>query len=345
MSEATVRERLYAALAGETVERPVLAVYDWFVKNRDLDWQALFGRGLGQVNHADLVELERPNVEVVEELSEVDGRPRRDVTWKTDLGELHEWYLGEWRQEHFIKGPADYRIMARAYSDAVPRATCEHFESSEARLGGAGITLGQIGRTPAQHIQIDLTGLERFSLDIADERPELLELMELLTDLKLREFSAALETPARHIKLWENLSIETMGPALYARHLVPVYEKIFELLDGTGRRLHVHYDGQLRAISDFVSRLPFDGLDSITPPPEGDVEIAEARRLWPGKFFWLHPTLTWYRLPQAELVAKVRAAARAAGPERYCLMISEEVPPDVMRTVPAVLEGIAEGQG
>jgi len=34
------------------VTRPVFAVYDWFVRNRPIDWPRLFDLGLGQINHA-----------------------------------------------------------------------------------------------------------------------------------------------------------------------------------------------------------------------------------------------------------------------------------------------------
>jgi hypothetical protein len=49
--EANLRGRLEGAIAGEVVSRPVFAVYDWFVCNRNIDWQSLFDLGLGQINH------------------------------------------------------------------------------------------------------------------------------------------------------------------------------------------------------------------------------------------------------------------------------------------------------
>ena len=70
--------------------------------------------------------------------------------------------------------------------------------------------------------------------------------------------------------------------------------------------------------------------------------IAEARSFWPEKFLWLHPNLGWYALPPNDLVSNIQEMARAAGPRRYCMMISEEVPPDCQRTVPLVLEALNE---
>ena len=120
----------------------------------------------------------------------------------------------------------------------------------------------------------------------------------------LQLFRIARRAKAVYFKLWENLSIETMGPRLYHTHLVPLYEKILNLL-GPEKKLIVHYDGKLSLIADAIARLPFHGIDSLTPPPEGDLTMAQARAAWPDKFLWIHPTLSWDSLSDSELAARI----------------------------------------
>jgi len=346
MTSGAIRSRFEDALAGRPVSYPVYAVYDWFVNNRPgVDWERLFERGLGQIAHANVVRHEHPNFEIIETTSEQDGRTRRDVRLITDRGELHEWYLGEWRQEYFIKTAEDYRIMARALEDVrvVPDASA--FHESEAALGENGITVGQIqglgmGRTPLMVLQIDWAGLERFSMDLATEFPEMMNLLSLMNEIKLEEIRRAVETPPAQIKLWENLSIETLGPAHYRRYLVPLYKQILDIMRSAGKRLLVHYDGKVRVIADDIAALDIDGIDSFTEPPEGDMTVAEARAAWPGKFLWVHPNLDAYRLLDDHFVEKIRRLAREAGPSRFCLMISEEVPPDWETKIPLALKAL-----
>ena len=338
-----IRECVNNALMGKSVSQPAYLVYDWFVENRDIDWQSLFDQGLGRLNHATIVEAERPNVEIVETKSQQDGQVRTDIKWITDKGQLHEWYLDEWRQEYLIKSPEDYTIMARALSGTKFIATDKAFDESEKQLGDKGITVGQIGplgrgRTPFQVVQIDFAGLEKFSMDIALEVPQLLELLEVMNDLMIDAIKCTLKSKATQIKLWENLSIETMGPNLYRKHLVPIYKRIFEAIEGAGKKIQVHYDGKLNVISEDIAQIPFDGIDSLTPAPEGDMIISEARQKWPDKFFWLHPSLSWFHLPEDELRNNIRKIAGDAGPTRYCMMMSEDVPPDWEKTVPIVLD-------
>ena len=345
MEPGSIRGRLNHALAGSPIIEPVYAVYDWFVLNRKIGWQSLFDLGLGRINHASLVEIERPHLKIEKTESNDGGQKRTDVHWITEIGELHECTVDGWRQEHLIKSPNDYLIMQRALEDVRFSPTDRFFDESEQSLGESGITVGQFGqfnelgylRTPFQVVQIDFVGLERFSMDIATERPELIELLEMMGEQLLDAFRCATRTKAVQIKLWENLSIETMGPNLFRRYLVPVYNGIAEILDGTGKRLHLHYDGKLQLIADDISGLDFDGLDSLTPWPEGDMSIAEARQNWPDKFLWIHPSLSLDVLPDDEVREHISRIVQGAG-SRFCLQLSEDVPPNWRRTVPLILE-------
>jgi hypothetical protein len=343
----SIRDRLLGALRGEVITHPVYVVYDAFLPNPAVDWEWLFSLGLGQVNHAFVVEEKRPNGEVIERKTIEGDLERRDVTIRTAGGELHEYYLGSsskgllpWRMEHFIKKPSDYRLMADALEGSTYIPTDRAFDESEAALGGRGITIAHVDRTPFQKIQIDFAGIEAFSCHLADEEPELLALLELMNRLKLDEFACVTASKARFVKLWENIGIDAVGPHAYRKHIVPVYEGINAILRDAGKRLMVHYDGKVRLIADDIARLGFD-LDSLTPQPEGDMETAEARRLWPETFFWLHPSLTWFRLPKDELVALFRGMASGAGPRRYCFELSEGVPPNWRETIPAILSALA----
>jgi hypothetical protein len=234
--------------------------------------------------------------------------------------------------------------MARAFEGSTYTASDRAFDESEAALGDRGITIAHAGRTPFQAVQIDYAGIEAFSFHLADGEPALLELLELLNALKLAEFACVARSKATLVKLWENIGIDAVGPLAYRKHIVPVYEGVNAALRGTGKRLLVHYDGKIRLIAEDIERLGFD-IDSLTPEPEGDMDPAEARRLWPASFFWLHPSLTWFSLPPRELAARIRGMARAVGPRRFCFEISEGVPPGWREGIPVVLEELAGGTG
>jgi hypothetical protein len=349
MKPISIRNRLTQALQGNVITKPVYVVYDWFVINRKIDWQSLFELGLGRINHASLVEIERPHLRIEETVSDDGKHEWKEVRWITDIGELHECYMDSWKHEHLIKTPNDYRIMKRALEDVSFSPTNKFFDESEQELGELGITVGQFGqfhelgylRTPFQVIQIDFTGLEQFSLDLAVELTELMELLEMMNEQLVEAFRCVSKTKAIHIKLWENLSIETIGPDMYRKYLVPLYNRIIKMLDGTGKNLQVHYDGKLHLIADDIGKLGFHGIDSLTTPPEGDMSIAEARRYWPEKFLWIHPSLGLDALPDDKVIDNIMQMVQEAG-YGFCLQLSEEVPPNWKRTIPLILKTLKQ---
>jgi hypothetical protein len=343
----SIRGRLERSLRGENVEQPVFAVYDWFVKNRpQVDWKNLFEQGLGQISHVALIQHEHPNFSIEEKTAKQGEYIRKDVTIITDKGELHEWYLDNWRQEYFIKNADDYRIMIHALEGVSVNQDDKAFLESERDIGDRGITLGSVtglgkGRNPLMVLQIDWVGLERWSYDLALEDPLMIELLEIMNEIKLKEFQSAAQSSAQHIKLWENLSIETLGPKQYKTQLVPMYNKILPILKKSSKKLHVHYDGQLKIIADQIADLDIYGIESFTEAPEGNMTIEEARKYWPEKFLWLHPNLGWYFQSDHDLEKSIRQAAAAAGPVRFCMEISEEIPNNWERTIPIVLKTLA----
>ncbi len=111
MKSINIRSRLNHALEGHIITEPVYVVYDLFVVNRKIDWQSLFDMGLGQINHASLVEIERPHLRIKETVCDDGKHKRTDVRWITDIGELHECSIDGWKCEHLIKTSSDYKIM------------------------------------------------------------------------------------------------------------------------------------------------------------------------------------------------------------------------------------------
>jgi hypothetical protein len=84
----------------------------------------------------------------------------------------------------------------------------------------------------------------------------------------------------------------------------------------------------------------FAGIESLTEPPEGDLTLAQARAVLPGKVFWVNINVGLYSLPPADLRRWVRERAQAASPDGRGLVfeISEDLPPNWREMIPVVLE-------
>jgi hypothetical protein len=142
----------------------------------------------------------------------------------------------------------------------------------------------------------------------------------------------------------ENFTCDALGPARYEEYLLPVYEACFPLLRQAGKIVGSHYDGSTSHCREQIARAPIDLIESLTPPPEGDHTLAEARQAWPDKLFWSNINVGLYDLPRDDLTRVVAQLAHEAAPDgrRLAFEISEACPDNWRESVMIVLDALRE---
>jgi EAL domain-containing protein (putative c-di-GMP-specific phosphodiesterase class I) len=85
-------------------------------------------------------------------------------------------------------------------------------------------------------------------------------------------------------------------------------------------------------------------IESLTPPPEGDLTLAEARAVWPDKLFWSNINVACYELPPRELREEVlrRVEQAAVDGRMLAFEVSEQYPDNWKESLPAVLEALEQ---
>jgi hypothetical protein len=349
----TTRDNLIYALNGGIPEQTPLSIYDWFFTHPRFEmteWLPLFDQGLGLCLHcstAMLVEHDVKNTVAYQ----TEGDRRYTIHRKeTSVGTLQSVTVNsisaprliEWNLEYWIKEPQDYKIRQWIveHTEIVPQY--DEFAKTEERAEDYGVTVVGAGRTPVMSIQVDYAGDERFALDVALEVEELFELYEAEKKLFMELNRTIAAGPGRFVKWNENLTISMLGPKRYARLLMPVYNEAVPLLEAGGKRVLVHYDGELKAVADQIADAPFHIIESLTEPPEGNMTLDECRTAWPGKSFWSNINVGLYALPADELRAAVIAKRERAGKKALAFEISEDVPENWQESVPMVLQALQE---
>jgi hypothetical protein len=199
-------------------------------------------------------------------------------------------------------------------------------------------------RTPIQKIIIEFAGVERFSIDLADEREELFALHDALVANQRALWEIIAQSPARLCWVPDNITATVIGLPRFERFCVARYREYGQLLAGTGKRTVVHMDGALRALAGAVAESPVDIVEALTPPPDGDLSVAEAREAWPGKALWLNFTSSMHLASADRIADHTRELVRQGGGGGFAIGITENVPDAAWRTsVPAILRALREG--
>lgn len=338
----SLAERLEAFWSGDILDRIPFTTYsnkippDW----SDPVIQQMFADGLGVVRFMPTWRVSTREVEFRRETSTSGGDSLRRDAWHTPVGTITATWKNDWQQTYFLETPADYRVMTYVVerTDAAPAYA--PFEAAVAAAPDYMVYVPRIGRTPLQTMLVDYAGLANFAVHLYEYADEVHALYEALRRTFRRLVAIVAEGPGRYINVIENFSAETLGPRRYARYLLPVYEETFGMLHEAGKVVGCHYDGMLKSVKELVARAPLDMIESFTPPPEGDMTLAEARAAWPDKLLWSNINLGCYELPPDQLRAAIAARVAAGAPDRRRLAfeVSEAQPPRWRESMPVILD-------
>ena len=344
-----VRERILAAMTWQEPDQIPLTIYDWMIP-RGAAERELREMGLGIIQRlpAHREEHRRVHFDSTEYWDQGRHMVRRTIC--TPVGEvsqvaqLEAAYGSTWILEHYIKRPEDYGVMEFVYRNVIYHDNLRAIRESIKALGGDGLVMIRVAKGPIQEILYQMTGLERFAIDLYERR----ELIDSLYDVMARRldelYDLAAEAPVEIVQSADNITADVVGMERFRRYCMPCYERHMRRLAGTGKRLAVHMDGRLRSLMGAIAETSFDIVEALTPPPTGDVTVKEARECWPNKALWLNFTSPVHLAPDKAIAAHTRQLIEEAGSKRgFAIGITEDVPAEhCVRSLRAIARAIRE---
>lgn len=343
-----IRERIGAFWAGEKPDQIPLTIYqnEWRHTQTHPAWHPLFERGLG-------VTWNRPSFKTIHRQSEMiqcewesEGFHWREEVIRTPIGEISAVWRGEWQVKYWLDSPQDYRVMQFHFEHSVLEPNYEWFIETEKSLPDYFVMFPDVGPSPLMKIMLDYANLERFSYHLCDFEDEVLSLYDVLYRQFRRKVAITADGPGVFVSCPESFSVDMIGPKRFKEQILNVYEDCFPMLRSAGKLVGVHFDGKTRSVIDMVRNAPVDLIESLTPPPEGDQTLAEARQNWPNLLFWCNINVSSYYGPADSLYQSVQELIRQGAPDgrRLAFEVSEEYPYNWEESIPVVLDALRDAQ-
>jgi hypothetical protein len=201
--------------------------------------------------------------------------------YETPYGELVEKHQltidEEWREVEFpVKGPDDLKKLRWLCQHMAYSFSGERFEHGRQFVGDRGEPQLWLPKSPHQALAQQWMKLEPFVYALADCPDDVEETMQAIDesyDELYEEISAS--GKVKIINFGENIHDHLLSPRYFERYLIPWYEKRSNQLRRAGIRTHSHIDGYFRSLLKYLRHLPFDGLEALTPLPQGDVSLEQ----------------------------------------------------------------------
>jgi hypothetical protein len=77
-------------------------------------------------------------------------------------------------------------------------------------------------------------------------------------------------------------------PNFFKKYVLPFYNDMAGILHPAGKYYGVHMDGLLDQLKDLIGQTKLDFIEAFTPPPMGDLSVADALKAWPDKLVWIN---------------------------------------------------------
>ncbi len=210
-----------------------------------------------------------------------------DTEWEirvsTPIGTITEhWHStpSSWapvRDKWSVSTVEDLRVMGWIQEHTEWRFDREAYDDVRSEWSGLGAPTIFMPRVNVQHLYIDLIGVEGGVFMLYDRPDDVIRYFEILHENHLRLIDVISDSPIDIINFGDNVHAGTLSPQLFTEYVLPAYQARCEKLHSAGKFVHSHWDGDTRPLLPFARETGLDGIEAITPTPQGDVELEEVK--------------------------------------------------------------------
>jgi uroporphyrinogen-III decarboxylase len=236
--------------------------------------------------------------------------------------------------EHPVKRREDYKILSYLIEHMRIEPDYGPIEAEIAEVGGGGLSVPLISpfqKTPFQSLIEHFVGTQRLIYDLQDYPGDVEALLAVMSERTFEAVRIAAESPAEAFITWEDSSTTNVSPALFARYIAPELDRWGEVVHDAGKLLIHHACGHVRKLLPIMAREKVDAIESLSPPPTGNVEIWDAQATLGetmGLIGGIEP-VHFLTLEMDDLRAYVEDLLDRMNPHRYVLANSDSCPPGV----------------
>jgi hypothetical protein len=342
----TSKERLVAALHGKPVDHipfsPFLAyVWEHFPRSVQDLGQLAFHHRIGADplwRGAPCAVRAIPPAEMESRNTEGDEGTVCEI--RTPVGTLRQaWARSEsgstsFLVEHPLKTEQDFKTQMWIEENTTlvydPAPVNAHFADN----GREGLSMGMLiprGKSAFQSLVEHLAGTEELIFALADfpETVEALWRTMVARDLEAVKLSA--QSSYTHFITWEDSSTQNYSPSQYDSYIGSEIGEWSGILSACGKHYTQHACGHIAALVGRMRDHGVHSVESISPPPTGNITIREARNVigpTMGIVGGIEPT-QFLRLSEQDLGPYVESVIKEAAGGPFVLANSDSCPPGV----------------
>jgi len=310
MKAMTSRERLLAATKGkETDIVPVSPRVGAYLLNvygdssfeshlklqKDYDFDLTYPVGSGLINPIDSVfvdtsyskdikletQVSQDNeLKVIKRIFHTPAGKLQDIIKVAPSGREYGVSPNPIKLEWLIKDRSDLDKLGYLLPNPKKYCNIKYLKELDKSIGEKGMLQAFI-RSPIDHLAGEARGMENLMIDYYEDKELFSDIIKLFMGHIMSETKVCLENGITDIfGSWYYTSLSAgWSPKILKEEFIPLMKEHVNLVHNYDGTYDLYDDGKCMAmIEDFV-KTGADVLETLTPPPVGDVDLAEAKRI------------------------------------------------------------------
>jgi len=163
----------------------------------------------------------------------------------------------------------------------------EKYETAHAEVADLGAATIYLPRSDVQDLYINTMGVDKAIYAIYDWPDTVNAYFTALEENHNRLIDLVCESPIDIINLGENVHSGTLSPELFEKYHLPACQRRCEKLHAAGKFVSSHWDGDCKPLLPYAKETGLDGIEAITPKPQGDVTLEEVKDALGDEMFLL----------------------------------------------------------
>ncbi len=186
-----------------------------------------------------------------------------------------------------IETREDLRVATWRAENAHYVFDAEVYQEIHNEWGDLGAPTMYLPRINIQDLYINTMGVERAILALYDWGQDTFRPYFAALDALHDQLIDLLNTLPQFeiINFGDNLHASTLSPAWFEEYVLPAYQRRCARLHRAGKFVHAHWDGDVKPLLKYARETGLDGIEAITPKPQGDVSLEEVKDALGDKLF------------------------------------------------------------
>jgi hypothetical protein len=177
--------------------------------------------------------------------------------------------------DYYLKGLDDLKVFEYILGERSYGWNQSRYDWGKKRYGDAIPLRANLERSPIMWLIVGLMGFKRTVTMIWRHLEEMNDFMGVLETEHIKQIEAFRGKPVAELNFGDNMHQDLCPPPYFRDYVIPFYQRVMPRVHAQGMVASSHFDGYLKQLLPLVRETELDGLECITPAPQGDVTLEE----------------------------------------------------------------------